>query len=148
MKISGSQTVQARQQALWERLLDPQSIQQCLPGVQDMRETGPYQYSMTITVGVGPVKGTYSGTIHMSEINAPSSYRMQVEGKAPSGFVRGNGTVNLSPDGVGENETKIDYAGDVEIGGAMGAVAQRMLGGVANRMVGEFFSCIQESIGE
>ena len=144
MKIAGSQTVQAPRQALWDKLLDPSSIQQCLPGVQELNETGSNAYAMTITVGIGPVKGTYTGTIHMSDINEPNSYRMQVEGNGRSGFVRGNGTVNLTD--AGEDGTKIEYAGDVEVGGAVGAVAQRMLGGVTNRMVGEFFNCVQEQI--
>ena len=142
MKISGSQTVQAPRQAIWEKLMDPNSIQQCLPGVEELRETGPNTYAMTITVGVGPVRGAYTGSIQMSDMDAPSSYRMLVEGSGRPGFVRGNGTVQLTE--TGDNETKIDYAGDVEVGGPVGAVAQRMLGGVTNRMVGDFFSCIQQ----
>ena len=141
MKISGSQTIQAPRQAVWDRLLDPESIRSCLPGVEQLNKTGDNQYEMSMNVGVGPVRGVYSGTIAMSEVDEPNSYRMQVEGSGRAGFVRGTGVVRLSDDG--DNATKVDYEGDVEVGGPVGAVAQRMLGGVTNRMVGEFFSCIQ-----
>ncbi|HET7036676.1 MAG TPA: carbon monoxide dehydrogenase subunit G [Thermomicrobiaceae bacterium] len=142
MKISGSQTIQAPRQAVWDRLLDPDSIRSCLPGVEELNQTGENQYSMTLTVGVGPVRGSYTGSIRMSDVDEPNSYRMEVEGSGRAGFVRGNGTVRLSDDG--DSATLVDYDGDVEVGGPVGAVAQRMLGGVTNRMVGDFFSCIQE----
>lgn len=141
MKITGSHNIQAPRQAVWDRLLDPDSIRNCLPGVEELTKTGENQYSMEMMVGVGPVRGNYSGTIRMSDVDEPNSYRMEVEGSGRAGFVRGNGVVRLSEDG--DNATNVDYEGDVEVGGPVGAVAQRMLGGVTNRMVGEFFNCIQ-----
>ncbi|MBX6343302.1 MAG: carbon monoxide dehydrogenase, partial [Thermomicrobiaceae bacterium] len=36
----------------------------------------------------------------------------------------------------------------VEVGGPVGAVAQRMLGGVAKRLVEQFFDCMQGRIRE
>ncbi|HEU5423747.1 MAG TPA: carbon monoxide dehydrogenase subunit G [Nitrolancea sp.] len=141
MKISGSQTIQAPRQAVWDRLLDPDSIRHCLPGVEELNQTGDNQYSMTLTVGVGPVRGSYAGAIRMSDVDEPNSYRMEVEGNGRAGFVRGTGTVRLTDDG--DSATTVNYEGDVEVGGPVGAVAQRMLGGVTNRMVGEFFNCIE-----
>ena len=144
MKITGRQSVKAPRQQVWDRLIDPQSIASCLPGVEKLDKVGDDEYSMSMTVGIGMVKGTYDGKVRLSNMNAPTDYQMYVEGTGRPGFIKGTGTVRLA-DGT-NGSTDIEYEGDVEVGGPVGAVAQRMLGGVANRMVGQFFSCIEGQI--
>ncbi len=144
MKISGRQSVNAPRQDVWNRLTDPESIGSCLPGVEKLEKIGDDEYSMSMSVGIGMVKGTYDGKIRVSNMNEPSDYQMYVEGSGRPGFIKGTGTVRLA-DGA-DGATDIEYAGDVEVGGPVGSVAQRMLGGVANRMVGQFFNCIEAQL--
>lgn len=144
MKINGQQSVNAPRQVVWKRLIDPDSIAGCLPGVQKLDKVGDDEYAMSMNVGIGMVKGTYTGKVRLSNMNEPTDYQMYVEGSGRPGFIKGTGTVRLA-DGD-DGTTKIDYEGDVEVGGPVGSVAQRMLGGVANRMVGQFFSCIEGQI--
>jgi uncharacterized protein len=144
MKISGRQSVNAPRQQVWDRLIDPDSIASCLPGVEKLDKIGDDEYSMSMNVGIGMVKGTYDGKVRISNMNAPSDYQMYVEGTGRPGFIKGTGTVRLSD--ADDGSTDIEYEGDVEVGGPVGSVAQRMLGGVANRMVGQFFSCIEAQI--
>lgn len=141
MKITGRQTVSGPRQEVWKRLIDPDSIAVCLPGVEKLDKVGDDEYSMSMNIGIGMVRGTYEGKVRISDLNEPNDYQMYVEGNGRPGFVKGTGTVRLS-DGADGN-TDIEYEGDVEVGGPVGSVAQRMLGGVANRMVGQFFSCIE-----
>lgn len=146
MKITGHHAINAPRQAVWERLIDPETIASCLPGVENVEQTSEEEFKMSLTVGVGPVRGTYNGNVKLSNMNPPNDYQMQVDGSGRPGFVKGVGTVRLS-DAEG-GTTRIDYEGDVEVGGPVGAVAQRMLGGVANRMVGQFFGCIEGRIAK
>lgn len=144
MKITGRQTVSGPRQEVWKRLIDPDSIAVCLPGVEKLDKIGDDEYSMSMNIGIGMVRGTYDGKVRISNMNEPNDYQMYVEGNGRPGFVKGTGTVRLS-DGA-NGDTDIEYEGDVEVGGPVGSVAQRMLGGVANRMVGQFFSCIEGQI--
>ncbi len=144
MKITGRQSVNAPRQQVWDRLIDPDSIASCLPGVEKLDKIGDDEYSMSMNVGIGMVKGTYDGKVRLSNMNAPTDYQMYVEGTGRPGFIKGTGTVRLSD--ADDGSTDIEYEGDVEVGGPVGSVAQRMLGGVANRMVGQFFSCIEGQI--
>ncbi len=144
MKITGRQSVNAPRQQVWDRLIDPDSIGSCLPGVEKLDKIGDDEYSMSMNVGIGMVKGTYDGKVRISNMNAPSDYQMYVEGTGRPGFIKGTGTVRLAD--ADDGSTDIEYEGDVEVGGPVGSVAQRMLGGVANRMVGQFFSCIEGQI--
>lgn len=144
MKITGRQSVNGPRQEVWQRLIDPDSIGSCLPGVEKLDKIGDDEYSMSMNVGIGMIKGTYNGKVRLSNMNEPTDYQMYVEGSGRPGFIKGTGTVRLS-EGV-DGATAIEYEGDVEVGGPVGSVAQRMLGGVANRMVSQFFSCIEGKI--
>jgi len=144
MKITGRQSVNAPKQQVWDRLIDPDSIAGCLPGVEQLDKIGDDEYAMSMNIGVGMVKGVYNGKVRISNLNPPNDYQMSVEGSGRPGFVKGTGTVRLA-DGA-DGTTDIEYEGDVEVGGPVGSVAQHMLGGVANRMVGQFFSCIEGQI--
>lgn len=146
MKISGSYTVQAPRQEVWDRLLDPDSLSGCLPGVEKLEKTGENEYDMAMNIGVGMIKGTYEGKVRLSDINEPTDYQMYVEGSGRPGFVKGTGKVELAE--ADSNSTEITYEGDVEVGGPVGSVAQRMLGSVSKRMVDQFFSCVENQIKE
>lgn len=146
MKISGSYTVQAPRQEVWDRLLDPDSLASCLPGVEKLDKTGENEYDMAMNVGVGMIRGTYEGKVRLSNINEPTDYQMYVEGSGRPGFVKGTGTVQLAESD--SNATEITYEGDVEVGGPVGSVAQRMLGSVSKRMVDQFFSCVETQVNE
>lgn len=143
MKISGSYTVNADRQAVWNRLQDPDSLASCLPGVEKLNQTAENEYEMAMTVGVGMIKGTYEGKVQLKDINEPTHYSMYVEGSGRPGFVKGTGNIQLEDNG---SSTEITYEGDVEVGGPVGAVAQRMMGSVSKRIVDQFFSCIEEQI--
>jgi len=146
LKITGKQSIQAPRQEVFSRLIDPESIASCLPGVEKLEKIGDNEYSMSMNVGIGRVKGTYTGKVRLSNLNEPTDYQMYVDGSGRPGFIKGTGSVRLTE---GENNsTDIEYDGDVEVGGPIGSVAQRMLGGVANRMVGQFFGCIESKIKE
>ena len=146
MKISGSYTINAEQQAVWDRLLDPDTLWNCLPGVQKLDKTGENEYDLAMNVGVGMIKGTYEGKVRISDLNEPHDYQMYVEGSGRPGFVKGTGKIELADQGDGT--TEITYAGDVEVGGPVGSVAQRMLGSVSKRIVDQFFSCVEEQINK
>lgn len=144
MKISGTYSMKAPRQAVWDRLIDPQSIAACLPGVEKLNQVGQDEYEMAMTVGIGPVRGTYDGKVRLLNLTPPEQYQIQIEGSGRPGFVRGSGSIRLAegPDGT----TEIAYEGDVEIGGPVAGVAQRMLGGVAKRMIDQFFSCMEKQV--
>jgi len=144
VKISGTYTIRAPREAVFSQLTDPQAIANCLPGVEQLNRVAPDQYEMAMTVAIGPVKGTFTGKVQLSDINPPESYRMAIEGQGKPGFARGSGSVQLRS--VDEQTTEIVYEGDVELGGPFAGVAQRMLGGVAKRMIEQFFSCIERNM--
>lgn len=89
MKLQGQYVFPAKREQVWQLMLDPESLKQCVPGCETMETTGPDQYQVTLKVGVAAIRGTYKGKISIIEKQEPSTYRLQVEGSGGPGFVRG-----------------------------------------------------------
>jgi carbon monoxide dehydrogenase subunit G len=66
---------------------------------------------------------------------------MVVEGSGGAGFVRGQSTITLTEEG---SKTVVGVAGDVQIGGAVARVGQRLLSGVAKMTMDRFFECLRQ----
>ena len=66
---------------------------------------------------------------------------LTVEGTGKLGWVKGKGVLRLD-EGAGVG-TQIVYQGDVQVGGSIAGVGQRMIQGAAKAMAGQFFAALQ-----
>ena len=141
MKIDGAHEIPAPRQKVWEAFLDPERLKQAIPGCEKLEAIGPDEYKATMKVGVGAVKGTFEGKVKITDKQPPESYRMGVEGSGGPRFVRGEAAITLSDTPTG---TRVAYSADVQVGGLIAGVGQRMLGGVSKMMADQFFNRVSE----
>jgi len=137
MKIEGSHDVTAPRQRVWDSFLDPEQLRQAIPGCEKLEAVGQDEYRAVMKVGVAAVKGTFEGKVRLTDKRPPESYRMQVEGSGAPGFVRGETVVTLTEIPGG---TRVSYSADVQVGGLIAGVGQRMLGGVSKMLADQFFN--------
>lgn len=128
---------------MWDALHDPAVLARTLPGCQSLEVVGDDHYRATITAGVASVRGTYTGTVKLSDPVAPSSLQLAAQGAGSAGTIGADVDVNLSDDG---DSTTVDWDATAVVGGMIGGVGQRMLTGVATRMAGEFFDNLEADI--
>lgn len=143
MKIEGSQKFDAPRDRMFAALIDPAVLQKCIPGCEQMEKIGDNQYSAKLTAGVGPVKGVFTATVSLEDIVAPEHYKLVVEGKGQPGFVKGSGELNLTD---ADSGTEIQYTGDVNVGGLIASVGQRMIQATASMLTGRFFKSLESEI--
>lgn len=141
MKVDGSVMMSGPQQAVYDTLSDPDTLRQCLPGCEKFDEVSPGRYETVLKAGVAGVRGTFTGTVTLSDATAPESYTLTVEGSFSGGFVKGVGKISLAPDGDGE-KTKVSYLGDGQVGGPLASVGQRLMAPAAKMVVNQFFRCM------
>jgi len=141
MKLEGSYEVSAPRKKVWDAFLDPKVLKQAIPGCEKLEAIGPDEYKATMKVGVGGVKGTFEGKVRLSDKNPPDSYKLAVEGAGGPGFIRGETVITLTDSGSG---TKVSYTADLQVGGLIASVGQRMLGGVSKMMADKFFNRMSE----
>ncbi len=141
MKIEGSTDIPAPRERVWKALLDPATLAQAIPGCEKLEAAGEGEFRATMKVGVAAIKGTFEGKVRLSDLEPPNRYRMAVEGTGGPGFVRGEASMELSDT---EGGTRVAYSADVQVGGLIASVGQRMLGGVSKMMLDQFFGRMTE----
>ena len=145
MKIEGSFDMSAPQEKVWAAFLDPNTLAKAIPGCEGLEEVGPGEYKAVMKVGVAAIKGTFEGRVKLMDLDPPKRYRMSVEGKGGPGFVRGEAAMSLAPIETG---TRVSYDADVQVGGLIASVGQRMLGGVSKMLLDQFFNRMTELLAE
>ncbi len=138
MNLDGSAVLSATPERVWSVLTDPAVLARTIPGCLALERVGEDSYRMDVSVGVGAVKGTYAGEVHLTDQERPKSYVMHASGAGAPGQVRATVTIELSPDG--DSSTVLTYSADAVVGGPVAGVGQRMITGVAKRMAAQFFT--------
>jgi carbon monoxide dehydrogenase subunit G len=143
MKLEGKHTFKAARDAVFAKLTDPDALRACIPGCEQLEPEGDGRYKATMKLGIAAVRGTYQGYVTMRDVQAPESYVLLVEGSGGPGYVKGQGQVNLVEQ---DGQTLVTWKGDAEIGGTVAATGQRIIGGVANMLIGQFFKCMEKKL--
>jgi carbon monoxide dehydrogenase subunit G len=141
MKIEGSHDVPAPRAKVWDAFLDPEMLRRAIPGCEKLEAVGNDEYKATLKVGIAAVKGTFEGKVRLTDKKPPESYVQSFEGSGAPGFVRGQTLITLADIDGG---TRVSYSADVQIGGLIAGVGQRLLGGVSKMMADQFFTKMSE----
>ncbi len=132
MIVEGEFTFRAPRRSVWVLLQDPSVLVKAMPGAQKLVSTGDGTYEGTVRIGVGPVTAaqwTLSVALHDRE--EPARYMMKVDTKGPLGFTRGNASVELVE---AADSTTMRYHADLQIGGKVAGIGQRLLDQVAKQL--------------
>jgi carbon monoxide dehydrogenase subunit G len=143
MDLSGSYTFNAPPDRVWALLMDPAVLSSCIPGCERFEPDGDDRYTVTLTVGLAAITGTYTGTVILTDMIPQTSYRLVVEGQGRPGFVKGSSAIALRAEGT---TTTVDVSAAVQTGGPIARVGQRLISGVAKMMMDRFFSCLQSKL--
>lgn len=125
MKIEGEYLFNGSREDVWEIVRDPQVLATALPGTKSLDKVGENEYAGEMNVRVGPVAGLFSGRLIVSNEVEPESCTLTVDGRGSPGFMNGTGNVFLYDQG--DSTTLMKYDGEVQIGGKLASVGQRLL---------------------
>jgi carbon monoxide dehydrogenase subunit G len=146
MKVQGEHLFNGTPQQVWDLFRDTEVMAAALPGTRKMEYLGENKYEAVMNVRVGPVAGEFSGELLISNEDHPTSYTMSVEGRGKPGFMKGEGDVTLVDQG--ETGTLMQYAGEVQIGGKLAAVGQRLIDTVAKSIISQAFETLDLTLEE
>jgi hypothetical protein len=136
LKVTGSYTLPVPQERAYALLLDPSVLARCMPGCEGLDKTAENEYAMRMKMLLGSMSGLFDGKVTISDVNPPSSYKLTVEGKGKIGFMKGAGVLTLTP---AEGKTTVQYDGDVQVGGTIAAVGQRLIDTTSKMLIKRFF---------
>lgn len=146
MKISGEQTIPAPREKVWAALNDADVLRRSIEGCETLERTSDTSFEARVIARIGPVKAGFSGTVTLSDIDAPNGYSITGEGSgAGAGFAKGGAVVRLSGEG---NTTRLAYEVNADVGGKLAQIGSRLIEGSARKMADSFFSRFAAIVGE
>jgi carbon monoxide dehydrogenase subunit G len=138
IEIARTYTFDAPLDRVWQLLMDTTALASCIPGCErlDADPGAEHRYRISLAVKLAAVMGTYEGSVELVDLMPMQSYKLLAEGKGRPGFVKGNAAIALAREG---DATTLTVAGEVQTGGAIARVGQRIIKSAARLMMDRFF---------
>lgn len=144
MNIEGEYIFDGSREQVWEIMRDPEVLASALPGTQSLDQVSENEYQGEMQVRIGPVAGLFSGNVAISDEVPPESLTMTVEGRGKPGFVKGTGAVKLIAQET--DKTLMQYQGDMQVGGRLASVGQRMMDSVSKSLLKQGLDSINQAL--
>ena len=142
MKINGHYTILSTElERAYDALQDPVVLTKCIPGCESLERIDEGEYAMKMKMALAAFAGQFTGKVKIVDPVPPSAFKMIVEGSGKIGFLKGEGLLNLKAAGAA---VEIVFDGDVQIGGTMAAVGQRLIESTSKMMITRFFDKLTE----
>jgi uncharacterized protein len=143
MNIEATHEINAPRERVYAALVDPDVLRYAIPGCESLEKIGDDLYTATMKAGIGAIKGTFKGDVRLEDMRPPEHYRIVVQGKGAMGFAKGSADFDLEEKDGG---TLIRYSGEMQIGGSIAGVGQRMIQGAAKMMASQFFAKLEAAV--
>ena len=145
MNLNGTFTFNGPRTTVWELLQDPEVLATALPGAKTLTQTAPDKYEGTMKVSVGPVTAAeFLVGVTLTDKVPPQSFKMHIDGKGGAGFTRGTASIDLQE--LPEGGTIMTYASDVQVGGRIAAVGQRLVESVGRMMMKQALEALNTAL--
>ena len=93
MNVQGTYTFNAPATKVWDLLIAPKTVAQCLPGCEKLEPLGDDRYQATLKIDIAAINGKYQDTVALIDKRPPNSYRLLVDGSGTPGFVKGESAI-------------------------------------------------------
>jgi carbon monoxide dehydrogenase subunit G len=143
VKIAGTAAVPASQERAWALLQDPAVLARCMPGCEALDPVGEGEYAMRMKMALASMSGLFQGKVRVAGTNPCTSFRLIVEGAGKIGFMKGEGVLTLAAN----SPTTVSYEGDVQVGGTIASVGQRLVETTAKMLIKRFFEKLGAEAG-
>jgi carbon monoxide dehydrogenase subunit G len=141
VELSGTYVVATPRDSVYAALLDVNVLRRCIEGCDELKEVEPGVYEAQLRLGLGAIRGRYTGRARIRDAHPPDSLTLTVDGKGPGGHVRGEARLTLADAGA---NTNISCHATGDVAGAIAAVGSRLIQAAAARMMDHFFSTLAD----
>ena len=126
---------------VWEHLIDPEKIMDCVPGVTIDEKVGENHYKGKVGMKFGPMGVKYDADIHYNEIDK-ANRKIIITGEGVDSKGNGNAEMMMTIDLIerAEGGVKLDAIMDVTVNGKIAQFGSRLITTVSNQLFKQFVS--------
>lgn len=144
MHLNGTHQLNATPQEIWNLLMDIDVLARITPAIDRLEPLGGDRYTAVAEVKLGPVKGSFTGEMEIADKKEPEHFTLRMQQNSRIGNVSAEGQIKLQNGNNGH--TEVAFTGDAKLSGTLARMGQRVLGGVANSLVKQFFKNLEDEI--
>lgn len=134
---------------VWEHLIDPNKVMDCVPGVSIDEKVGENHYKGKVGMKFGPIGAKYDADIFYDLIDA-ANRKIILTGKGVD--VKGQGsadmTMTMNITDKEDGGAKLDAIMDVTINGKIAQFGARLITTVSNQLFNQFVSNFSKKLAK
>jgi carbon monoxide dehydrogenase subunit G len=143
--LEGNVEIAAPRQRVWDFLTDPQAVARCAPGLESIEVVEvDRRFKAVASLGLGSIKTRFSVDVEWIEKTPPGRAVARAHGTASGSTADVVAELLLTESAPGA--TGLKWTAEVTINGTIASLASRMMGGVAQKLSGQFFDCVRSSV--
>lgn len=137
MELADEITIDAPKDEVYAALNDPDVLQKCIPGCEELVKTSENELEAKVVLKVGPVKAKFGGNVTLDTTGAPDKFSLTGQGNGgAAGHAKGGADVTLEESG---DQTILRYTAKADVGGKIAQLGSRLIQGTAKKLAGKFF---------
>ena len=128
---------------VWQFVTDPTRFSKCIPDLKTLEVGADNTFTAVARVGIGFMKGEFKFRLVIVEQNPPSHARLKGTGSGAGSSVIMDTSIDLAE---AEGGTALTYRAEVQIGGTLASVGQRVIGGAVEKTLAQVFDCVKKQL--
>ncbi len=147
MEVSGSRTIRAPRQQVFQALLNPEVLKNSIPGCESAEffqsPKGTQELKLTVSPSIPGLKGPYTVFLERGEVIAPSRVTLIAEPSSSMGSIKAICLIDLAEDQVGTN---LSYKANAEMEGKIAAIPDMIIKGGVKSALEQFFKNFEKQV--
>ncbi|MDG0989597.1 MAG: carbon monoxide dehydrogenase subunit G [Yoonia sp.] len=147
MELNDEIIINAPKDRVYAALNDPEILQQCIPGCEELTKHSDTELEAKVVLKVGPVKARFSGDVQLDTTGAPDAFSLTGQGNGgAAGHAKGGADVTLTANEDGT--TTLRYDAKADIGGKLAQLGSRLIQSTAKKLAAKFFKSFADVVNE
>lgn len=144
MHFENKAIVKVPLEKLWNFISTPESIAQCLPGMEEYKVLEGKRTEAKVKMGIGFIKGTFKINSRVAEED-PKTHRAKllVDGSGATTAFKAEILISCNPHPEG---TELGWVAEATVSGPLGSVAKSLIESAAQKVVDQTLECVTKRV--
>lgn len=150
MHFSDTYELNVSQQQLWQAIIDPFVLQQCIPACQNIIKQGENNYRAEVTVKIAFIKIPFTVELALQDIKENTHYTLlanitdgPAKNTSATSFIE---IANIGEASKGKERTQLSYSADTAFNSMLEKISQSIIQHTAKKWLDKFFIRLENII--
>jgi len=144
MLLTGSYTLKADLEKVWNFISNPKEIANCFPGLVEFKPIDGRSFTVTVRVSMSIIKGDFKLTFSLLDQTPPTHSEFEATGRGAGISIQMKTSIDLSEPQT--HTTELSWKSNVEIGGLLGELSPGLIQSSAEKIMNGFFDSVRSKV--